>query len=88
MRSTGAISVYHVPSFFDIVTFNHDFGAHWKLDTRTYTYGYSNHQHYQNNTDNDLTTDPGWESPRQSKKQLAALTSQVGNRGTTPTGDR
>jgi iron complex outermembrane recepter protein len=52
-------SVYHVPSFFDIVTFNHDFGSHWRLDTRTYAYGYSNHQHYQNNTDNDLTTDPG-----------------------------
>jgi iron complex outermembrane receptor protein len=51
-------SVYHVPSFFDVITFNHDFGKGWKLDTKTYTYGYSNHQHYQNNTDNDLTLDP------------------------------
>ena len=25
-------SVYHVPSFFDIITFNHDFGKNWKLD--------------------------------------------------------
>ena len=51
-------SVYHVASFFDIVSFNHDFGAHWKLTTKTYAYGYSNHQHYQNKTDQDLTTDP------------------------------
>ena len=46
-----------MPSFFDIITFNHDFGKGWKLDTKSYTYGYSNHQHYQNNTDNDLITD-------------------------------
>lgn len=50
-------SVYHVPTFFDIATFNHDFGKGWKVDTKTYTYGYSNHQHYQNNTDQDLVTD-------------------------------
>jgi iron complex outermembrane receptor protein len=50
-------SVYHVPTFFDVISFNHDFGKGWKLDTKTYTYGYSNHQHYQNATDNDLITD-------------------------------
>jgi iron complex outermembrane receptor protein len=50
-------SVYHVPSFFDIITFNHDFGKNWRLDTKSYTYGYSNHQHYQNTTDSDLVTD-------------------------------
>jgi len=50
-------SVYHVPSFFDIITFNHDFGKGWKLDTKSYAYGYSNHQHYQNKTDQDLVTD-------------------------------
>jgi iron complex outermembrane recepter protein len=50
-------SVYHVPTFFDIITFNHDFGKNWRLDTKSYTYGYSNHQHYQNATDSDLTTD-------------------------------
>jgi iron complex outermembrane receptor protein len=50
-------SVYHVPSFFDIITFDHDFGKGWKLDSKSYTYGYSNHQHYQNNTDQDLVTD-------------------------------
>jgi iron complex outermembrane recepter protein len=50
-------SVYHVPSFFDVVTYNHDYGKGWKLDTKSYTYGYSNHQHYQNTTDNDQITD-------------------------------
>lgn len=50
-------SVYHVPSFFDIITLNHDYGKGWKLDSKTYTYGYSNHQHYQNNTNQDLVTD-------------------------------
>jgi iron complex outermembrane receptor protein len=50
-------SVYHVPTFFDIITFNHDFGKGWRLDTKSYTYGYSNHQHYQNTTDNDQITD-------------------------------
>ena len=68
-----------MPSFFDVITFNHDFGKNWKLDTKTYAYGYSNHQHYQNNTDNDLITDPSVESPRRSKKPSAALTSQVGS---------
>jgi len=50
-------SVYHVPTFFDIITLNHDFGGGWRLDSKSYTYGYSNHQHYQNATDNDLITD-------------------------------
>ncbi|MGA3082288.1 MAG: TonB-dependent receptor, partial [Terracidiphilus sp.] len=49
--------VYHVPTFFDIITLNHDFGKGWRLDTKSYTYGYSNHQHYQNATDQDLVTD-------------------------------
>ena len=50
-------SVYHVPTFFDVITLNHDFGKGWRLDTKSYTYGYSNHQHYQNSTDQDLVTD-------------------------------
>jgi len=52
-----AFSVYHVPSFFDIISLNHDFGKGWRLDNKLYTYGYSNHQHYQNATDNDPITD-------------------------------
>ena len=51
---TGATRSTTCRRFFDIITFNHDFGKGWKLDTKTYTYGYSNHQHYQNATDNDL----------------------------------
>jgi iron complex outermembrane recepter protein len=51
-------SVYHVPTFFDVITLNHDFGKGWRLDTKSYTYGYSNHQHYQNTTDNDSLIDP------------------------------
>jgi len=60
-------SVYHVPTFFDIVSFNHDFGKTWKLDTKSYTYGYSNHQHYQNTTDNDLITDSVLTKPIEEK---------------------
>ena len=57
-------SVYHVASFFDIVSLNHDFGKNWKLTTKTYGYGYSNHQHYQNKTDQDLITDAVNTSPK------------------------
>ncbi len=60
-------SVYHVPTFFDIISFNHDFGRGWKLDTKSYTYGYSNHQHYQNATDNDLITDSVLTQPIEEK---------------------
>ena len=60
-------SAYHVPTFFDIVSFNHDFGKGWRLDTKSYTYGYSNHQHYQNATDNDLVTDSVLTQPIEEK---------------------
>ena len=77
-------SVYHVASFFDIVSLNHDFGKNWKLTTKTYSYGYSNHQHYQNKTDQDLITD---------SVNTAVKNEQVGGTdqpgwvaGTTPTG--
>jgi iron complex outermembrane receptor protein len=77
-------SVYHVPSFFDIITFNHDFGKGWKLDTKTYAYGYSNHQHYQNKTDQDLITDSVLTT---TKTETVGGTDQPGwVVGTTPTG--
>ena len=77
-------SVYHVASFFDIVSLNHDFGAHWKLTTKTYSYGYSNHQHYQNKTDQDLTTDSILTTV---KNEQVGGTDQPGwVVGTTPTG--
>ncbi len=77
-------SVYHVPSFFDIVSFNHDFGKNWRLTTKTYAYGYSNHQHYQNKTDQDLITDAILTTP---KNEQVGGTDQPGwVLGTTPTG--
>ncbi len=77
-------SVYHVASFFDIVSFNHDFGTKWKLTTKTYAYGYSNHQHYQNKTDQDLITDS---VNTTAKNEQVGGTDQPGwVQGTTPTG--
>jgi iron complex outermembrane receptor protein len=38
---------YHVPTNFEIVSWNTDLGHGWKLDMKPYTYSYSNHQHYQ-----------------------------------------
>jgi iron complex outermembrane recepter protein len=40
---------YHVPTDFEIVTFTKDFAHGWRLETKPYTYSYSNHQHYNNN---------------------------------------
>ena len=77
-------SVYHVASFFYIVSLNHDFGTNWKLTTKTYSYGYSNHQHYQNKTDQDLITDSVNTAV---KNEQVGGTDQAGwVAGTTPTG--
>jgi iron complex outermembrane receptor protein len=40
---------YHVPTNFEIVTFTKDFGRGWRLESKPYTYSYSNHQHLQKN---------------------------------------
>lgn len=40
---------YHVPTNFEIVTADKDFGRGWHIQTKPYTYSYSNHQHYNNN---------------------------------------
>jgi iron complex outermembrane receptor protein len=40
---------YHVPTNFEIISFNKDFGRSWHLESQPYTYSYSNHQHYNNN---------------------------------------
>lgn len=45
---------YHVPTNFEIGTFTRELNHAWKLDTKSYTYSYSNHQHYQNSQDSDL----------------------------------
>ena len=41
---------YHIPTNFEIITFTKELGRNWKLETKPYTYSYSNHQHYQNGT--------------------------------------
>jgi iron complex outermembrane recepter protein len=39
---------YHVPTNFEIITFNRELGHGWRLESKPYTYSYSNHQHFQN----------------------------------------
>ena len=41
---------YHVPTDFEYVGLTKELGHGWKLDTKGYTYTYSNHQHYDNGT--------------------------------------
>jgi len=79
-------SVYHVPSFFDVITFNHEFGNGWKFDTKTYDYGYSNHQHYQNNTDNDLVTNPSIGITTTIEEKVGGTDQPGWTVGKTPTG--
>jgi len=43
------VYTYHVPTNFEIITFNKDIGRSWHVETKPYTYSYSNHQHYNNN---------------------------------------
>ena len=45
---------YHVPTNFEIATITGELGHGWKGDSKSYTYSYSNHQHYQNAQDSDL----------------------------------
>jgi len=39
---------YHVPTNFEVITYDRDLGRGWHLQLKPYTYAYSNHQHYQN----------------------------------------
>ncbi len=79
-------SVYQVQSFFDVIDFNHDFGSKWNLDSKTYTYGYSNHQHYQNSTDNDLDTNPTVGISNTIEETVGGTDQPGWKVGTTPTG--
>ncbi len=45
---------YHVPTNFEIATLTSDLGRGWRAESKTYTYSYSNHQHYQNDQTTDL----------------------------------
>ena len=49
---------YHVPTNFEIVTFDKQFGKGWRLVTKPYTYSYSNHQHYNNTQVNGSVASP------------------------------
>jgi len=44
---------YHVPTNFDIISFGTELGHGWKLDTKPYSYSYSNHQHLQKDQSQD-----------------------------------
>ena len=49
---------YHVPTNFEVATIDSDLGHGWTVNSKTYTYSYSNHQHYQSKQDSDqITTD-------------------------------
>jgi iron complex outermembrane receptor protein len=45
---------YHIPTNFEVITFTKDLGHNWKLETKPYTYSYSNHQRFQNTQNQDL----------------------------------
>jgi len=45
--------IYHVPTNFEVITFGTEFGHGWKLETKPYTYSYSNHQHLQKDQSQD-----------------------------------
>ncbi|MDE1156547.1 MAG: TonB-dependent receptor [Acidobacteriaceae bacterium] len=48
---------YHVPTDFEVISYDHDFGHGWHLQSKPYTYSYSNHQHYQNTQTDELASD-------------------------------
>lgn len=46
---------YHVPTNFEVITFSKELGRGWRLETKPYTYSYSNHQHLFKNQSQELT---------------------------------
>jgi iron complex outermembrane receptor protein len=44
-----------VPTSFEVVTLSTDFGRGWKMETKPYTYSYSNHQHLFKNQSQELS---------------------------------
>lgn len=46
----------HIPTNFEIITYNKDLPHNWHLETKPYTYSYSNHQHYNNTQYSELTS--------------------------------
>lgn len=49
---------YHVPTNFEYGDINTELGHGWKLESKAYTYGYSNHEKYNNSTANSTIVDP------------------------------
>jgi len=47
---------YHVPTNFEVITFTKELGRGWRLESKPYTYSYSNHQHLFKNQSQDLTS--------------------------------
>jgi iron complex outermembrane receptor protein len=45
--------LYHVPTNFEVITFGTELGHGWRLETKPYTYSYSNHQHLMNDQTQD-----------------------------------
>ncbi len=54
---------YHVPTDFEVINFTHDFGHGWHLDSKPYTYNYSNHQHYNNDQYSEASSTLGLSAP-------------------------
>jgi iron complex outermembrane receptor protein len=46
---------YHVPTNFEVATFNTELGRNWRIEVKPYTYSYSNHQHLFKNQSQELT---------------------------------
>jgi iron complex outermembrane receptor protein len=44
---------YHVPTDFEIITFGTELAHGWRLETKPYSYSYSNHQHLMNDQSQD-----------------------------------
>jgi iron complex outermembrane recepter protein len=49
----------HIPTNFEIVTVNREWGKGWRLEAKPYTYSYSNHQHYNNSQYSEAGDDGG-----------------------------
>jgi iron complex outermembrane recepter protein len=49
---------YHVPTDFEYAGLTKELGQGWKLDTKAYTYTYSNHEKFNNSSVNSTILDP------------------------------
>jgi hypothetical protein len=49
---------YRVPTNFECVDLTKELGHGWRSDTKSFTYSYSNHEHYNNDTSNSTILDP------------------------------